>query len=206
MQRRHVSCLEKRDGRCGREHPTPDRRRPAARGTITGGAPGQQAIAEDQKSGRGLVKKDEHAVGQVVQRRLEADLAARARLDPSPVQHPIHNRRGAVRGAERPPPCGLELPERCAPALETGPMPGRQRRRFVEKEQLGVAARRHDRAPATPEAELATDPAAMPPARRTQRSAGVVQDTAVAHERAARRVGDDLTRGRHPVLQRHGRG
>jgi hypothetical protein len=85
-------------------------------------------------------------------------------------------------------------------------MPGRQRSRFVEKEQLGVAARRHDRAPAILEAEPTADPAAVAPPRRTKSSAGVVQDTAVAHERSARRVGDDLTRRRHPVLQWHGRG
>jgi hypothetical protein len=82
---------------------------------------------------------------------------------------------------------------------------GSERCRFVEKEQFGVAARRHDRPPATLEAELAADPGAVPPARYAKLSVIVVQNAAVAHERAARRVRDDLTRGRHPVLERHGR-
>ena len=113
------------------------------------------------------MEEDENTVGQVVQRCLGADLAARARLHPRPVQDPVHGRRGAVRGAERLAPCALKRPESVAPALETGPVAGGQGSRFVEKEQLGVAAWRHERALAALEAELATDPAAVPPARRT---------------------------------------
>ena len=57
---------------------------------------------------------------------------------------------------------GPDFPEEVEPvplALGAGPMPGRQSRGFVEEEQLGVAAWRHDGAMSIPEVEKTDDPA-----------------------------------------------
>ena len=84
-------------------------------------------------------------------------------------------------------------------------MPGRERGRLVEEEELGEPSRLHQRR-AVPAAELepAGDPAlavVAPP----DAPALVVQTAAVPVDEPARRVGDELAERRDPVLERHAR-
>ena len=90
-------------------------------------------------------------------------------------------------------------------AERTGPMPGRQRRRLIHEEKLGIGVRLHDLAMPSFESEHAGDPMGMTPARRVQALVGVMQNAAIAHEQAALGHGDDVALGCDAILQRHGR-
>src|SRR5215813_11976601 len=91
-----------------------------------------------------------------------------------------------------------------APAVEARPMAGRERRGFVEEEELGPAAPRHDLAPDASELADAGDPGLRRPAPAQQGARGrIMDDAAIAHEEPALRDGDDVAERRHPVLQRH---
>jgi hypothetical protein len=79
----------------------------------------------------------------------------------------------------------------------------RQRRRLVEEEQFGVAAGRHRRAAPVPEIERAGDPGPVLPAAPAEAALAVVEDAAIAHQRATGGIGDDVARRRDAVLQRH---
>ena len=104
----------------------------------------------------------------------------------------------AVRGE----PGRLEAAKVRPAAFPARAMAGRQRRRLVQEEQLGVAVRSHHlTAPAAkrqhagdPGAVAAGDPPHDPPA-------GIVEAAAVAHERAARGRGDQVAERRHAVLE-----
>jgi hypothetical protein len=82
-------------------------------------------------------------------------------------------------------------------------MSGGERRRFIEEEQLGEAARLHQRAamPAT-ESQPACDPA-LPVEPATDAPALVVQTTAVPIDEAACGICDQVAERRDPVLQWH---
>ena len=69
-----------------------------------------------------------------------------------------------------------------APAFRARPVPRRQRHRLVEKEQLGVAARRHDSAAAALEREHAGHPMRHPPARGAELLFVVMQHPAIAQK------------------------
>ena len=90
-----------------------------------------------------------------------------------------------------------------AATFPAGPVAGGKRRRLVEEEQFGVASRRHDLALAAFERQRADDPRLVLPAADAEAARAVMQDAAIAHEIALRRVGDDLAQRRHAVLQSH---
>ena len=93
-----------------------------------------------------------------------------------------------------------------APAFETGPVAGGERRHLVEEEQFGVAVA-PDVALAVFEIEPAANPLPRGPAARAERLALVMQPpAAIAHQRAARGRGEQFAEGIDAVLQRHGRG
>ena len=80
-----------------------------------------------------------------------------------------------------------------AAALEAGAMPGGQRGRLVEEEQLGVAVGLHQLPAPALELEQAGDPLPGRPAARLERLVGQMEAAAaVAHHQAAVRRGDDL--------------
>ena len=82
-------------------------------------------------------------------------------------------------------------------------VPGGERRRLVEEEELGEPARLHHR-PALPAPEL--EPAGDPALHlevAANASVRVVQAAAVAVDQAAGRGGDQLAARRDPVLERH---
>src|SRR4051812_37891262 len=77
-----------------------------------------------------------------------------------------------------------------AAAEETGTMAGRERGRFIEKEQLGPAPPAHHLAPPALELADAGDPRWGGPAPLQQRlGCGIVDDAAVAGEQASMRIG-----------------
>ena len=81
-------------------------------------------------------------------------------------------------------------------------MPGGERGRFIQKEQLGPAATAHHLAPPSPEFADASEPCLARPAPRQRLGCGIVDDAAIAGEKAAMRGGDDFACRRDPVLQR----
>src|SRR5690606_29636561 len=88
-------------------------------------------------------------------------------------------------------------------ALGTGTVSRRQRRGFVQEKQLCVPSRRHDWPLPSLELQPADDPAfALKGAADC--AVLVVQATAVAHERTARRRCDQAAKRCDTVLERHG--
>ena len=161
--------------------------------------PAQQPPAAD---GEGLAdKRDHRAVGQRV------DLAPMHALDLAVealgVQHFVH--RAST---------GARLPAReqrgesfrvLAPAFETGPVTGGERRHLVEKEQFAIAVAPH-LAMAIVEFEAATNPLLRGPAPRAELALPIVQSpAAIAHEQSARRVGEQAAKRIDAVLQGHRR-
>jgi hypothetical protein len=82
-------------------------------------------------------------------------------------------------------------------------MPGGERRRLVEKEQLGPRVGLHYRTPPPVKGGATGDPAADLPGPHNALGV-VVQDASIAHQQATLRKGDDLAIGRDPILQWHG--
>src|SRR5439155_794137 len=90
-----------------------------------------------------------------------------------------------------------------APAERAGAVPGRERGRLVEEEQLGEPPRLQQRLP-PPAAEL--EPAGDPALRRRAPAnppVVVMEAAAIAIDEPAGGVGDELAERSDPVLQRH---
>ena len=145
--------------------------------------PAQQCVALNRESR--LIECGKCAVGQLV------DVASMQVLGATSeafvMQNIIHLRRigPPVKSARLAPffRKGLRV---FAAALEARPVPGRQRRRLVEKKQLGIKAA-PDVAPAALEVENAADPLPRrPPTRRQCLRVRVKAAAAVAHEQPAR--------------------
>jgi hypothetical protein len=111
----------------------------------------------------------------------------------------------AAFSSETPFPFAHAARKRFAPAEEAGPMPGRESRGLVEKEQLGPALAGH-RFPAPTFVFADTDdPGLRGPAPLEQGPRrGIVNDPAVAGEQAALGNGNDLAVRRDAILQGHG--
>ena len=89
-------------------------------------------------------------------------------------------------------------------AVRTRSVPCRERRRFVEKEQFRVGTRSHDRVLVALERQYAADPGLVLPAPGEQTLAvRVVDDAAIAHQRAAGGNGNDVAEGVHSITQCH---
>ena len=88
------------------------------------------------------------------------------------------------------------------PAFRAGPVPCGQGRRFIQKEQLCIAVRRHDGALPSPELCQADNPVLMPPSAVPDRTRGIVKYSPIAHKRAIGWVGDELAFWGYPVLFR----
>ena len=92
-----------------------------------------------------------------------------------------------------------------AAAEEAWPMSRRKGGGFIEKKQFGPASTPHHFAPPAPEFADAGEPGAAGPAPLQKGfGGGVVNDTAIAGEHATMGRRDDVTGGRHAVLQGHG--
>ena len=118
------------------------------------------------------------------------------------VQHPVDVVRRGFRG-QRPGrrPGGQKRLVVGVAAFRAGPVPGRQRDRLVEEEQLGVAAGPHDGPPAAAELQHAH----QPPADLVAPDQGqvlVVEHPPVAVHGPAVLGRDQLACGRHPIPQR----
>lgn len=92
------------------------------------------------------------------------------------------------------------------PAFRAGPVAGRQGDGLVREEELGVIPRRHQLTPPPLEAQRARDPGLMSPAGRTQLVPVIMQDAAIAHQRAAGWMGADFAGRGDTVLKRGGAG
>jgi hypothetical protein len=100
------------------------------------------------------------------------------------------------------PGCGEGLRIR-PPALETRPMPGRQRGHLVEEKQFGVAGSPYGPMTA-PECERAADPLFRRPAPGQKPPLAVVDAAAaITHEKPTGGVGQQFAERGHAVLQGH---
>ena len=82
-------------------------------------------------------------------------------------------------------------------------MPGRERSRLIQKEELAVPVRSEDLPPPVLEAEDARDPPPQPPWRDDLFSQ-VVQHAAISHPAPRDRVARTRAIGIHAILKRHG--
>ena len=89
------------------------------------------------------------------------------------------------------------------PAERAGTMPGGERRRLVEEEELCEPSRLEQRSPPpASELEAAGDPA-LSGVPSPDPTCLVMKAAAVPVDEATRRIRDELAQRRHPVLQRH---
>ena len=153
-------------------------------------------------NGEGILsgEGDENAVRQLV------DVAAvppfGAAVEAFGVQNVVHRRRAGARPVagkfQREVGCFL------APALEAGPVPGRERGHLVEEEQFGVVAP-PDIALAALETQHAADPLPAGMAALAERAIVAMEfAAAIAEQRSARLAREQFTEGVDAVGQRHG--
>jgi hypothetical protein len=196
---RPPSALQHRDDRRWRDHDA-SARRPSHRIGVSSRCPAPQLVTAHEPWR--AVPDDEHAVRELVEDTLVMALGSGV-VEPLCVQPRVDGSGGwTVRPASRPQPD--EAAVVLATALGTWPMPGGQRRRIVQEEQLRVPPRLHQRAPAVLEVKSARDP------RRARMGAanpafGVVQASPVAKHQPARRISDDPDERRDAILTRHDR-
>src|SRR5665213_2408791 len=93
---------------------------------------------------------------------MRAIRALAASVEPLRVQHAVHRIGAGGRTVMRAPQ-RAKAPVVAVPALRARPVSRGERRRLVEKEELGPAARLHAEAPASAELQAAGDPAAHLP-------------------------------------------
>src|SRR5215472_15926966 len=183
-----------------REHLNHDAARPRYLRVVTLRRPAQQHIAAHGESR--AIQHDEGAVRQIV------DGAAVPTLGPTlqafAVKQAVHLR-GARRVSQtvRPVPVFGKAYRVLAAAFETGPVPGGECGRLVKKEQLSIEPPPYI-ALTTFKCEHATDPLPRRPASPCERAfIGMKPAAAIAHQRAARRVGKKLAERIDAILQRH---
>lgn len=90
-----------------------------------------------------------------------------------------------------------------AAAQGAGAMSGGQGHRLVQKEQLCPGARRHDPAPDCTIGQRAGNPVRVPPARPAKLACRIMQDAAIARQRATHRHRQDRAIRHDPVLAGH---
>src|SRR5271169_5210012 len=125
-----------------------------------------------------------------------------AAVQPLLVQYGIHLRRQRRLPSLRLAPGGAKCLCSRAAAEEARAMPGGERHRFVEKEKLGPAAAAHHLPVPPLVVEETNKPRLGGPASPEQRfGRRVVDDPAVADEKASLRDRDDIAKWGHTVLQ-----
>lgn len=90
-----------------------------------------------------------------------------------------------------------------AAALRTGPVPGSERSRLVEKEELGVRGRRHHLALPSLELEKTDYPGLSIPVAFLELALRTVNAPPIAHERSPLRDRNNLAKWRNAILYRH---
>ena len=127
-----------------------------------------------------------------------------ATVQPLAMQHGVDVTQADVCEAIALLPCRAKAVGVVAAAVEARAMAGGERSGLVEEEQFGPAASAHHLAPAPPEFADAYEPRLRSPALVQQGfGRGIMDDAAIAREKAALRRRDDVARGSHAVLQRH---
>src|SRR6266536_1884201 len=187
-----------------REHVDEGIARARTRIAIAFRPPPQQIPAPQREYGFRLAWNREHRpVGQTIDRKRMAALVAA--IEPLGMKNTIHlSRTRRHRFVPRGSPARRKRERVATAAFEAGPVPGRKRGRFVEKEQLGIAVLPNR---AMPSLELgdAADPLAGNPAPRAERAIVAMKPAAaVAHEQPAGGDGDELAGRSDAVLQGHG--
>ena len=200
MPARLITSGQDANDRRRREHVDHAAARSQNARVVTPRRPGQQRIAADTESC--AAERDESTVRQGVD--VATVPALGAALQALAVKHLIHIRSaGAPAATTRFAPIFGKSFRFLSPAFEAGPVPGGERGRLVEKEQLGVEPPPYVALPPF-EREHAADPLPRSPAPRRERPRrGVKPPAAIAHESAARRVGKKFAERIDAILQRH---
>ena len=147
---------------------------------------------------------DNGAVGQFVGAAGQSMEPLAAPIEPLRVEDRIDFRGQRQLPRSVPGPRGTKGFRSRAPAEEARPVPGRERHRLVEEEQLRPAAACHHVAPSALEFAKTYEPGLASPAPLQQRAGrGIVNDPAIAAEHAPLRYRQDVAEWRYPVLQRH---
>ena len=203
MQTRLEPGAQGRDGEFRGQYLDIDAARPVDRRAVARVTPGQQTLVLHQM--RRAVHLDKCAVRQIVEGRPPTALASDGAVDAVLVQGPIHGfgarRLGQV---QRRLPGGAPRVIILASAFVARAMSGGDGDCFVQKEEFRVAVRRHHVALTAAKHGEADDPIVVCPAPPAEFFCVAVQNTAIAHEIAARRIRLDGAERCHSVLQRHG--
>src|SRR5580765_755241 len=203
MEQRHrrlPALPEDRNERGRREDLGPALLRPPEPHAVTAWRPAQDRSAEDHM--RLAAMKDERAVGKLLERRGVTALRARVRRETLAMQARVDGVRVLLPGMEVCP--DLDKTSVVLAAAERArPVAGRERRRLVEEEELGEAARLHQWVPVpAPERKPACDPA-LPVVTPADSAPIVVEAAAVPVDEPTRRVGDHLAQRCDAVLESH---
>jgi uncharacterized protein (DUF1810 family) len=192
--------LEKRYERRWRDRGRRGVSRPPMRCKVATGGPGQESALQDQASL--VLVYYECAIRNALVRGFVEPALAGAGVEPLPVELTVDRVSPESVGMNRRP----DLSEPVvisAPALRARAMPGSQRRRLVEEEQLGVSPGRHQLCPTSvtePKPAGNPSPGRVPPADLAML---VVQAAPVAVHEPPVGGGDQVAEGRYPVLERH---
>src|SRR5579871_2933056 len=189
---RDVAVLKATDDGFRREHGSNLVRRARVFANVSRGGPERECVVPNEP--RAAVDVHERTVGQGLEWSLVGELALAA-VEARTVQLDIDL--GCSRGTS---PGPFEGVEAFAAAFAAGSVTGGEGHGFVEKEQLGVTARRHHDAPAPLEFQNAADPLAA--LVRSDDLAMLIVDRAptVAEERAAGGGAKEFAERIHTIL------
>src|SRR5581483_8436309 len=209
-RRVHLRNVTRGDGvdrRARREHRHLTTSRSRLRPGIAAERPRPQRARPEQQRRSSFRVLDAHAVRKIAD---VAAIRARAAVGAQSIamELEVDARDGGRRSEAM---LGVARSPRLFEALEVGaatfsarPVPGRQRRRLIQKEQLRVAAGPHHRPASALEVEHARHPRAVASDHAPHEATPlVVQAPAVAHQRSAGGGGDDVSSRRDAVLERH---
>ncbi len=194
-----VAGSKNRNQRLRRQH------RDAARGPRAGRAVATRCKGQrrrPQQQGRRGVLADESAIGKGCGLGLKGLLRPGGAVQAGGVKTAVdpirrwHIAKGAAPGRSE----GKVV---AAAAQGAGAMSGGQRHRLVQKEQLCPGARRHDPAPDRIIGQLAGNSVRVSPPRPAKLPLGIVQNAAIARQRAAHRQRQDRAIRHDPVLAGH---
>jgi hypothetical protein len=191
---------QQRDERSWRDDPRIRMSRSPQGLAVTIRRPTKELIADHEP--RLAALEYERAVGQLVERGGMETALSRSWRDALPMELRIDRVGSALVFVERGPDFDQEVVVRAA-AERAGPVPGRERRRLVQEEELREATRLHERPPAPAAKFEPTGDPALDLIAPTDASVVVVEAATVAVDKPPRGIRNQLSQGCDSILERH---